>query len=60
VGTFSALWEIEYAREQGIPHYYLGYFVRACASMNYKARFRPNEVLRDYEHWTRPDGDGAA
>jgi len=60
VGTFSALWEIEYAREQGMDHYYLGYFVRACASMNYKARFRPNEVLRDYEHWTRPDGSGAA
>lgn len=45
LGTFSALWEIDYCRREGLPYYYLGYFVEGCASMEYKARFRPNEIL---------------
>ena len=32
------------ARERGVPHVYLGYYVQACRSLAYKARFRPNEV----------------
>lgn len=45
LGTFGALWELEYAREAGIPYYYLGYWVRDCGAMAYKAKFRPHEVL---------------
>lgn len=45
LGTFSALWEIEWARGMEIPHYYLGYWVSGCGSMEYKASFRPCEVL---------------
>jgi arginine-tRNA-protein transferase len=33
------------ARERGIPHVYLGYRVLGCASMRYKATFRPHELL---------------
>ena len=44
-GTFSALWEIEWARKLGKDHYYLGYWVRGCSRMNYKDRFRPFELL---------------
>jgi arginine-tRNA-protein transferase len=51
LGTYSILREIEYCRRHGIPHYYLGYYVRDCAAMNYKARFRPHELLRDYRNW---------
>lgn len=45
LGTFSALFEIQWARERGIPYYYLGFYIRGCGRMNYKARFRPCELL---------------
>jgi len=45
LGTFSALKEIMICRELGIPHYYMGFLIIDCPSMNYKARFQPCEVL---------------
>jgi arginine-tRNA-protein transferase len=53
VGTYSILWEIEYARKLGLPHYYLGYYVAESDTMSYKARFRPNEMLVADNHWIR-------
>jgi leucyl-tRNA---protein transferase len=47
LGTFNILSLIEAARQRGLPHVYLGYYVEGCRSLEYKARFRPNEVLRD-------------
>jgi leucyl-tRNA---protein transferase len=44
-GTLSVLREIEYARQVGLEHYYLGYLIRANPSMRYKAAFRPNEAF---------------
>jgi len=51
LGTFSAIQEIFFCREHSIPHYYLGFFVRECPSMNYKERFRPNEILDRSGRW---------
>lgn len=51
-GTFSALWEIDYCRREGLPYYYLGYHVAGAQAMEYKARFRPNEILNDEGEWT--------
>lgn len=45
LGTFSALEEIRFCREHGVPYYYLGYYVAGCKSMSYKNRFEPNEIL---------------
>jgi arginine-tRNA-protein transferase len=45
LGTYGAMWEIYWARLQHLPYYYLGYYVRACAAMSYKANFRPYEIL---------------
>jgi arginine-tRNA-protein transferase len=45
LGTFSAMWEIAWARGRGIPHYYLGYWVAGCGAMSYKANFKPYELL---------------
>lgn len=51
LGTFSALQEILYCRQNLIPHYYLGFYVQDCRAMNYKAGFRPNELLPDSGEW---------
>jgi len=50
-GTFSILWEIDWARRHGIAFYYLGYLVRGVRTMSYKARFRPHELLGPDGKW---------
>jgi leucyl-tRNA---protein transferase len=51
LGTFSILSLLASARERGLPHVYLGYYVAGCRSMEYKRKFRPNEVLRLDGRW---------
>jgi leucyl-tRNA---protein transferase len=34
-----------YASARGLEHVYLGYRVEGCASLAYKSRFRPHELL---------------
>jgi arginine-tRNA-protein transferase len=58
LGTFSALWEIEWARQREIPHYYLGYWVRGCGSMQYKSDYRPYELLGTDGVWREGGRDG--
>ena len=50
LGTFNVLKMIEAARDRALPHVYLGYYVRGCRSLEYKARFRPSEILSG-ERW---------
>ena len=45
MGTFAAIYEIQFAAARGVPHYYLGYWVKACAAMSYKANFAPSQIL---------------
>ncbi len=47
LGTFNILTMIERAKERQLPHVYLGYYVEGCRSLEYKKRFRPNEILHD-------------
>ena len=50
-GTFNILSLLVSARERELPHVYLGYYVAGCRSMEYKRKFRPNEVLRPDGTW---------
>ncbi len=45
-GVAEVVLAVEMARNRGIPHVYLGYRVMGCASMRYKAGYRPHELLQ--------------
>jgi leucyl-tRNA---protein transferase len=51
LGTFNVLSILREAAERGLPHVYLGYYVAGSRSLEYKARFRPNEVLDQDGDW---------
>jgi arginine-tRNA-protein transferase len=42
---------IREAARRKMPHVYLGYFVEGCRSLEYKARFRPNETIFPDGNW---------
>lgn len=45
LGIASVLFEMNFARDRGCSHLYLGYRVAECPSSSYKARFGPHELL---------------
>ena len=51
LGTWNVLNVIERASGVGLPHVYLGYAADGCPSLQYKLRFRPNQVLGSNGHW---------
>ena len=53
LGVFNVLWMIEECRRRGLPHLYLGYYVRDCRKMSYKAGYRPCEILGPDGSWSR-------
>lgn len=45
IGIASVLYEVEIAKSRGRQYVYLGYHVAGCGSLEYKAGFRPHQVL---------------
>jgi arginine-tRNA-protein transferase len=61
LGKFLMLRSIQAAKELGKKYFYLGYYVAGCGSMEYKAGFRPCEILSIEGKWQShvdisPDG----
>lgn len=52
LGTLAILAQIEWARLLNLPHLYLGYWIRDCRKMAYKAGYRPMEAWLD-GRWQR-------
>ena len=52
LGSFIILDHIALARESGLPFVYLGYWVQGSKTMDYKARFLPQERLMP-QGWER-------
>jgi len=51
LGTWNILCLLKEAVRRRPPHLYLGYYVAGCASMTYKAQFRPNQALDPSGGW---------
>ena len=45
LGVYDVLCEIEEARRRSKSHLYLGYYISGCKSMEYKASYRPHQIL---------------
>ncbi len=56
LGTYMILDHIRNAESYGLPHVYLGYWIKQSPKMAYKKRFQPLEVL-DGPVWRRLEED---
>ncbi len=45
LGKYMILTHIQKCQDEGLPYLYLGYWVAGSPKMDYKARFKPCEVL---------------
>jgi arginine-tRNA-protein transferase len=56
LGTFMILDHIRKAQARGLPHVYLGYWVKGSRKMDYKTKFLPQEHLmaRGWERYETP------
>ena len=54
LGTFMILDHIRKVQDRGLPHVYLGYWVKGSRKMDYKTKFLPQEHLmaRGWERYT--------
>ena len=51
LGTFNVLRLLEECSRRHYAYLYLGYYVHGCRSLEYKANFKPNQVLHPDGQW---------
>ena len=54
LGHFAILKQIELCRTEQLPYLYLGYWIRDCQKMAYKARYRPAQGFNG-DNWVNID-----
>lgn len=52
LGRFMVLALISQGQQMGLPHTYLGYWIKESSKMNYKASYQPLEVF-DGQIWRK-------
>jgi len=52
LGRYAILWQIDRCRQRQLPYLYLGYWIRNCRKMCYKADYQPLEVMVNNQ-WQR-------
>lgn len=57
LGTYAILWQVAWTETLGLPHLYLGYWVKDSPKMDYKRHFNPLEGFVD-GHWRTLEGVG--
>ncbi len=61
LGTFSVLTEMNLCKQFDLEYLFLGYWVEKCPSMQYKAKFKPHELMHERPNlevkpnWIKPD-----
>jgi len=58
LGVYAVLWQVAEARRLGLSWVYLGYWINACAKMQYKSQYRPLEIFRQ-GRWIHTERLGA-
>lgn len=51
LGVWNVLSVLRFAAERRLPYVYLGLYVAGCRSLEYKANYRPSEVLGPHGLW---------
>jgi arginine-tRNA-protein transferase len=54
IGSYMVLWLIERTKQLGLPHLYLGYWIKGSKKMAYKDKFSPLEYYAA-EGWSKFD-----
>jgi arginyl-tRNA--protein-N-Asp/Glu arginylyltransferase len=45
LGAYAILYQIEWAKQLGLEHVYLGYWIKQCQKMRYKSDYRPFQLF---------------
>mgnify|MGYP000016942138 CR=1 FL=1 len=53
-GTYCIMWQLQQAKDLGLPYLYLGYYIKESPKMSYKAEYEPIEVLLDSQWQVNP------
>lgn len=45
LGSYAILWQISHCQQHALSHVYLGYWIKSCQKMRYKANYSPAEIF---------------